>query len=61
MWWNISVVEYGIFDYRGSRRGGDAIYTRSAIHRVEYRRGCICVCLNIRGVDIEIVQGGRVQ
>ena len=55
------MIEYGIFEYRDSRRGEDAIYTRSAIHRVDYRRGCIYAGLNIRGVDIEIVQRGRVE
>ena len=55
------MIEYGMFEYRDSTRGEDAIYTRSAIYRVEYRRGCIYAGLNIRGVDIEIVQGGRMQ
>ena len=59
MWWNIDVIEYGIFEYRNSTGGEDAIYTRSATHRVDYRRGCIYAGLNIRGVGIEIVQGKR--
>ena len=33
-------------------------YIQGLLYRVEYRRGCIYASLNIRGVDIEIVQGG---
>ena len=51
------MVVYGMFEYiQGT--GGDGTYTRSAIYRVEYRCGCIYASLNIRGVDVEIVQGG---
>ena len=53
------MIEYGMFEYRESM--GDAIYTRSGIYRVEYRRGCIYASLNIRGVDICNAQGGRMQ
>ena len=51
------MIEYGMFEYRESM--GDAIYTRSGIYRVEYRRGCIYASLNIRGVDICNVQWGE--
>ena len=51
------MIEYGMFEYMQCTRGDDATYTRSAIHRVEYRRGCIYAGLNIRGVDICNVQG----
>ena len=57
----MGVIEYGMFEYIQCTRGEDAMYTRPAIHRIEYRRGCVYAGLNIRGVDIVIVQGERVQ